>query len=519
MSNEEREQIKINIRRALCEEDHLYFTRYFFKVRQNIKFKVNWHHVLIADALEEVIQGTTQNLIINVAPGSSKTEEAVINFISRGLAINPYARFLHLSGSTDLALLNSATARDMIETAEYQELWPLKIGVDTKSKKRWNIEIDGKVAGGVYATALAGQVVGFRAGHMSEGFQGAIIIDDPVKPDDAFSRTKLDVANRKLLTTVQSRKANENTPIVIIMQRIAENDVTGFVKNGNLPGEWKYLNIPALIDDEYVANLAPKYRALIEETERDEKGRRSYWPYKEPLAKLLQLERGEGTDAKGSRVSRHVFNSQYQQTPKALGGNLIKGEYFKTYRLSSPPKIKYRMIFADTAQKTEEHNDFSVFEEWGFCEDGRIYLLDLLKGKWESPELRKRAIGFWSKANGRDTSQYGYLRKFIVEDKSSGTDLVQSLKLPPYNIPIYAIQRNKDKYVRVNDALPYIELGLCVVPEDAPFTIDFISECEAFTADDSHDFDDQIDAMLDAVMELLSTNNKLKIWEQLAASH
>lgn len=509
------EKVKLQIRRALCEDDHLYFTRYFFKSRQNIKFRVNWHHILIGEKVEQVLQGKIKNLLINVAPGSSKTELVVINLIARGLALNPRARFLHLSGSNDLALLNSQTARDMIESDEYQALWPLKISDDAKAKKRWNVELDGKIAGGVYATALGGQITGFRAGHMEEGFQGAIIIDDPVKPDDAFSRTKLDVANRKLLTTVQSRKANDNTPIIIIMQRIAENDVSGFVKSGALDGDWEFVNIPALLNQDYIEKLESKYASLIDQSDSDDKKRCSYWAYKEPLRKLLKLERGEGFDQKGARVSRHVFNSQYQQTPKALGGNIIKGEHFRYYKVA--PKLKYRIIFADTAQKTKEHNDYSAFAEWGMSEEGRIYLLDLIRGKWESPELRKRAKAFWAKAKVRDVTQFGQLRKMIVEDKSSGTDLVQTLKLPPDNIPIYAIQRNTDKLVRVNDALPYIELGLCVVPEDAPFTIDFISECEGFTADDSHDFDDQVDTLIDAVMELLSTNNKLKIWEQLAS--
>jgi predicted phage terminase large subunit-like protein len=508
-------EIKRAARRMLCEQDHLYFTRHFFKARQSIKFRVNWHHRLISDEIQMVIDGTTQNLLINIAPGSSKTEIVVINLIARGLAINPRARFLHLSGSDTLALLNSSTARDLITSDAYQDLWPMKIADDAKSKKRWNVEIDGQQAGGVYATSLGGQITGFRAGHMTEGFQGAIIIDDPNKPEDAFSKPKLEAANRKLLTTVQSRKANPETPIIIIMQRVAESDVSGFVKDNNLDGKWRTVNIPALIDDEIVKTFNPKYQFLIEPSEKDDKGRYSYWPYKEPLTKLLTMERGDGTNQTGARISRHVFSSQYQQKPRSLGGNIIKGEYLVRYK--ELPKIKYRIVFADTAQKTKEHNDFSVFEEWGMGDDGLIYLIDMIRGKWESPELRKRATAFWAKCKARDIVKCGQLRKLIVEDKSSGTDLIQTLKLAPHNIPVFGIERNKDKFTRVNDALPYIESSQICIPEDAPFTNDFIEECESFTADDTHDFDDQVDPMLDAIMELLSNGNKLKHWEQLGA--
>jgi predicted phage terminase large subunit-like protein len=500
--------------RILCETDHLYFSRYFFKARQGIKFKVNWHHKLISDTLEKVIQGIIKNVVITISPGSSKTELAVINFIARGLAINPRSRFLHLSGSDSLASLNSATAREIIRSDEYQRLWPLKIADDANAKKRWNVLVDDQPAGGVYATSLGGQITGFRAGHMASGFNGCILIDDPSKPEDAFSKHKLDDANRKLLTTVKSRKANPDTPIVLIMQRIAEMDCAGFIKAGNLDGEWTFVKIPAVIDKPYLESLGKEYVDMIEPSETDTKGRFSYWPYKEPLAQLLSMERGDGNDQSGAIISRHVFSSQYQQEPITLGGNIIKSEYLGRYQVI--PKIKYRKIFADTAMKTKEFNDFSVFEEWGLADDGKIYLLDMIRGKWEAPELQRRAIAFWSKAKSRDLDKFGQVREIQVEDKSSGTGLIQTLKLPPHNIPIKPIERVKDKITRLMDILPYIEMNLVSVPESSPFTNDFIAECESFSSDDSHLHDDQVDCLIDAVNDLLSSTNHLKMWEELS---
>lgn len=504
---------RLAVARHRCEKDHLFFTRYFFKARQNIKFIVNWHHQLMADTIEDVIAGRKQNVLIEVSPGSSKTEIAVINLMARGLAINPRARFLHLTGSDMLASQNSSTARDIVLSEEYQQLWPIKIAADAKSKKRWNVLVDGKPAGGVYATAIGGQVIGFRAGHMAEGFQGAIIVDDPIKADDAFSRPVLEHANRRLITTVKSRKANPSTPFIVIMQRLAGMDPAGFIRAGNLQGRWDIVRIPAVLTQADVAALAGKYRAMIQPSQAIE-GRFSYWPYKEPIDQLLAMERGDGADQNGQRISRHVFSSQYMQSPVALGGNIIKGECFERYTVL--PKMRWRLVFADTAQKTKERNDFSVFEEWGMGIDGRIYLLDLIRGKWEAPELQKRAIAFWQKCKARDVELFGQCRKMKVEDKSSGTGLVQTLKLPPYNIPIEGIERDRDKLTRVMDALPYIEARQVCVPESAPFTNDFITECEAFTADDSHDFDDQVDPLVDAVADMLQAGNKLKQWEALA---
>ena len=492
-------EIRQAVIKADCEADHLFFTRYFFKQRQGIKFRVNWHHFLIADAIQRVIDGQCENLVINVAPGSSKTENAVISFIARGLALNQNARFLHITSGDDLALLNSQTARDIVQSDEYQALWPLKVADDAKAKKRWNVLVNGKKAGGVYAVSLGGQITGFRAGHMAPGFQGAIILDDIIKADDAYSPAAIKAANRKLLSTVKSRKANPATPVVLIMQRVGENDPTGFIKGANLPGKWEFLTIPALIDDAYVATLPERLRSLVISDERDEKGRFSYWPYKEPLGDLLALEAGNGTDPDGNRVSRHVFSSQYQQAPRAIGGNIIKGQWFPR---ASPPKILFRKIYADTAQKTAERNDYTVFECWGFGEDRKIHLLDLLRGKWEAPELKRQAIDFWNKHHA--VTGQGTLRELVVEDKSSGTGLIQEIKRTE-RIPVKGVERTKDKLTRVMDAVSSIEAGIVVLPENAPFVSDFLVECEAFTADDSHAHDDQIDPMCDAITDMLLT--------------
>lgn len=261
------DQTELVVAKAWCERDHLFFARYFSRHRWGQRFLVNWHHRLIADVIDDVLAERKRNVCISVSPGSSKTELVVINLVARGLALNPRARFLHLSGSDSLASLSSSTAREIVTSDEFQAFWPMKIADDSKAKKRWNVLVDGRPAGGLYATAIGGQVTGFRAGHMAPGFQGAIIIDDPIKPEDAFSRVKIASANRRLITTVKSRKANPDTPIILVMQRLAENDCVGFIKGGNLGGTWDFVEIPAVIDDEYIAALPERYRRLVDTSE------------------------------------------------------------------------------------------------------------------------------------------------------------------------------------------------------------------------------------------------------------
>ncbi len=495
-----RDRALLHAVKSACEASHLAFTKLFFKLRQNIEFRVNWHHHLMSDTVQRVIDGELKNVVINVPPGSSKTEIVAINLMARGLALNPRARFLHISYSDDLALLNSSTAKEIVQSGEFQALWPLKVADDAKSKKRWNVQVNGKSAGGVYAVSLGGQITGFRAGHMTEGWQGAIVIDDPLKVEDAYSKTKRSAANRKLVSTVKSRKANPDTPIIVIMQRLAEEDPTGFIKAGKVPGEWEFVTVPALLDDAYVQSLPEAYRDLIEDSEQDEQGRFSYWPYKEPVADLCELEAKE----------RYVFSGQYQQRPSALGGQIIKGQCFGRY--SVVPPLRYRKIFADTAQKTAERNDYSVFECWGAGANGRIYLLDMIRGKWPAPELKRRAIAFWEKHQFEHDPHTPPLRELVIEDKSSGTGLIQDIRASG-GIPVAGVERTKDKLTRVMDVVSYIESGLVFVPEAAPFTSDFLSECEAFTADNTHAHDDQIDPMVDAINDMLA--HKASVWDNL----
>ncbi len=489
MTISENENLEKAIAKLRCEKSHLFFTRYFFKKRQGIKFRVNWHHKLIALYLHKVTTGEIKNLVINVAPGSSKTEMVVINFMARQLALNPRCRFLHISYSDDLALLNSQETREIVQSDEFQNFWPMKIADDAKAKKRWNVEIDGKRAGGVYAVSLGGQITGFRAGHMTEGFSGCIVLDDPLKADDAYSKPKRDAANRRLISTVKSRRANPDIPIILIMQRIAEEDPTGFIRSGQVPGEWTELIIPALIDDNFLTMLPDNIKQEVEINERDEHGRFSYWPYKEPLHELTELE----------KANRVVFSGQYQQEPVALGGNIIRSNWFQQYIVLPP--LKYRIITADTAMKTKEHNDYSVFQCWGAGDNGRIYLIDQIRGKWEAPELKKRALIFWQKHHS--ILPESPLRRLLIEDKSSGTGLIQDIQASG-GIPVKGIERNRDKLTRVMGAVPYIESGYIYLPENAAWLNDFLLECESFTADDTHAHDDQIDPLCDAIMETIA---------------
>lgn len=343
---------RLKLAKHKASKSLLFFTRYFFKQSYGRKFVVNSHHHRITEALENVMAGETKRLIINIAPRYGKTELAVKNFIAHALAVNPSAKFIHLSYSDDLALDNSESIKDLVQSDAYQQLFPVEIKKDSKSKKKWYTT----EKGGVYATASAGQVTGFGAGKVDDedsedleawadaigvkkGFGGAIIIDDPIKPDDAESDTIRERVNNKFDSTIRNRVNSRNTPIIIIMQRLHPEDLCGYLidKEGD---KWEVLSLPCIIENE------GKEEAL--------------WPFKHTLEELKEM--------RDNNVI--VFDRQYMQDPKPREG-LLYSE-FKTY--DEPPGVSRVKCYVDVADTGSDFLCSIVYESYR----GYNYVLDVI---------------------------------------------------------------------------------------------------------------------------------------------
>lgn len=341
-----------------CMSSLMFHTRYFFKRRYGKSFVVGEHHQKICDALERVLRGECRRLIINIAPRYGKTELAVKNLISHGLSLNPAAKFIHLSYSDTLALDNSEDIKDLVTSAEYQKLFPdVQLKKDSKAKKKWYTT----AGGGVYATSTGGQVTGMGAGEVDkeefdllkpddddfneffdnisnkQEFAGALIIDDAIKPDDAFSDTKRERINLRYDSTIRNRTNSRNTPIVIIGQRVHEYDLCGYVQDLE-PGEWEVLSLPSIKDDGT-----------------------ALWPHKHTIEELN----------KEWLVNAIVFESQHLQRPKPREGLLYKK--LKTYEVV-PTGVKQRKAVVDTA---DTGDDFLCSLVYDRLETG-YYLVDVI---------------------------------------------------------------------------------------------------------------------------------------------
>ena len=238
--------------------------------------------------------------------------------------------------------------------------------------------------------------------------------------------------------------------------------MSGWLLAGGSGEHWEHVNIPA----------------------RNPDGS-SFWPAQFPDDMLARLEAS----------SSYVFAGQYMQAPAPIGGGMFKDHWWQM--LAAPPPIRWRSIYADTAQKTANHNDWSVLQCWGQTLNGQAVMLDMVRGKWEAPELETMARAFWNKHKAVDNM--GALRSFKVEDKVSGTGLIQKLKRE--GIPIIGIQRNIDKVTRAYDAAPLIQSGNVILLNNIPHLSDFMAEASVFP-NGAHD--DMIDTAMSAINDMLN---------------
>lgn len=506
------------------------FTRLWFELIQGDKMLVNWHHRMMASKVDDLIYGRLRprNLLINVPPGGTKTEffsihaPAYVNTLVQE-GILPRFRNLNISFADSLVKRNSRRTRDIIASEEYQELWPCAFGVN--QAEEWEIvNRGGKVTGQTVSKSAGGQITGGRGGYYGPDFSGCVMLDDYNKPDDMFSETKRNKANTILTNTVRSRRGDKSkdhpTPFVSIQQRLHTNDASGFMLSGGMGVDFHHVSIPALVTEEYIESLPEPWRTECWETVKDTDyvvmdgvKHWSYWPEMEHVADLVRLwERDE-----------YTFMSQYMQQPRALTGGLIDPDWFQRYE--QLPLLQWRGVYVDTAQKKGEQNDYSVFEYWGLGVDDNAYLIDVRRGKWDADELIREAVSAWQEWFPWDNLRPAALRYMAIEDKSSGTGLIQTLKNRGH-MPIKEIPRGPgaNKITRCLDVQSYIKTGRVFIPSlsrddgyavravrdhkgqeiaKTDWVLPFLAEAADFSSDDSHKFDDQLDPMFDAISDML----------------
>lgn len=426
------------------------------------ELKWGWALDAICEHLEAVSRGECRRLLMNVPPGSMKSllTGVVWPAWEWGPQDKPELRYLGTAHKQDLAVRDNMKCRRLIQSPWYQDRWPLTLVGDQNAK-----------------TKFENNATGFREAMAFESMTGSrgdrVILDDPHSVDDANSTVKLASGVQTFREALPSRVNNDQSAIVIIMQRLNELDVSAVA----LDLGYDHLRIPMRYE-------AGQSRHVFGAGDPRTHDGELMFPERFPEEQVADLERTMGS---------YAVAGQLQQRPSPRGGGLFKADWWRYWQ--AVPQIDYRLIFADTAQKTGQENDYSVFQCWGYTATRQCVMLDQIRGKWEAPELLIQARAFWHK---HVSSHHSPLRAMKVEDKVSGTGLIQTLQRE--GVPCLPIKRDRDKVTRAMDAAPYIEAGNVLLPQQAQWLSDFLAECSMFP-NGAHD--DQVDPLCDAVAEMV----------------
>jgi predicted phage terminase large subunit-like protein len=428
--------------------------------------KWGWALDAICLHLEAVTDGNIKRLLMNVPPGSMKSLLTGVIWPAWewGPKGKPGNRFVGTAHEEGLAIRDSRRCRDLIKSEWYQSLWPTTLRSDLDGKREF-----GNDKQGVRQARSFTSMTGVRGDR--------IILDDPISADSANSDAKLEEARLTFTETLPTRVNSNESAIVVIMQRLNERDTSGVILDMGLP--YVHLYIPMRYDPTHHCTTSIGWT-----DPRTVEG------------ELMFPERFSEEDVAALELTLGSYGTagQLQQRPAPRGGGIIKESWYQYY--TALPDLEWLNIYADTAQKAGQEHDYSVFELWGRSTIGQAVFVDIVRGKWEAPDLLVQARAFWLKHRAVYGSK---LRAMKVEDKSSGTGLVQTLRRE--GVAVLPIPRSKDKIARGHDAAPFIESGNVLLNRDAPWLSDFLAESNAFPSGAN---DDQLDPMFDAISDVQS---------------
>jgi predicted phage terminase large subunit-like protein len=414
----------------------------------------NWHLEVIAAKLTAVREGKIRRLIINLPPRHLKSLMASIAFPAWCLGQDPSAQILCVSYAQDLADKLARDCRSIMMSPWYRRIFPTRLSSQRQAVQEFVTTRQGYRL----ATSTGGVLTGRGA--------DIILIDDPLKPEEALSDAQRQAANDWFDHTLYSRLNDKrHGAIVIIMQRLHEDDLVGHVLAQE---DWEVVRFPAIAEDDEVHQIETIWGLRCFRRRCGE----ALHPEREPLETLDRIRR---------TIGEYHFAGQYQQSPAPLGGGLVKAEWFKRYGEKDRPERFDRIVQSwDTANKATDLSDFSVCTTWG-VKGKNLYLIGLFRRRLEYPAL-KRAV--------REQQSLFDANVVLIEDKASGTQLIQEL----IDDGCHGVTRYEptcEKIMRLHAQTAMIENGFVRIPETAPWLDEYLHELMVFP---KGKHDDQVDS-------------------------
>ncbi|HEV2551570.1 MAG TPA: phage terminase large subunit [Stellaceae bacterium] len=411
---------------------------------------------IIVDRLEKVRRGEIKRLIINQPPRTLKSHCVSIVFPAWILGHDPTTQIICASYGQELADKFARDCKNLMTAPFYESLFATRLS----PQKQATAEYETTDNGGRLSTSVGGMLTGRGA--------DLIIIDDPLKPDEAVSDVARAAVNGWYDNTLYSRLNDKKTgAIIIVAQRLHEDDLVGHVLRQE---PWQVLSFPAIAEEDEDFTVTTPY------------GR---WRYSRKIGKALHPEREplEALERIRQTIGPYNFAGQYQQTPAPLGGGMIKQEWFKRYdRL--PGKFDRVMQSWDTASVAAELNSFSVCTTWGEL-DKQLYLLHVLRKRLNYPEL-KCAV--------REQASLHNAKIILIEYRASGIQLFQELARELRGVTKY--EPEDEKKMRMQRQTGLIESGAVHLPREDYWLADYLHELVIFP---NGTYSDQVDSTSQAL--------------------
>lgn len=362
----------------------LEFVKFYREKEKKVNLDMNWHLEIICQKLEDVFDGKIKRLMINIPPRSLKTEIVSIAFPAWCLGKRNNTKFMGISYSSGLAQDNSSSCRSMYESDTYLKVFPRKsrIKEDQNTKQYWTTENGWQY----YASWSTGTITGKGCDIM--------VIDDPLKPDEAMSDIKRTSVNNNYHNTLKSRlNSKTDGAIVIIMQRLHDDDLCWHLIDQELKGsweKWEKVIVPA------IAEVEDEYRASWE----------SFFPKRFPIEILSKIRTEDP----------QWFSTQYQQEPVNKETQEFHEERFKYHWEWTPKETpKWLRIFTavDPAFKTGQENDQScIMTVWLIGHE--VYILEYTAGRFPADVLQEKIIYHIRKRNPEKVGIEAYQAQSMI---------------------------------------------------------------------------------------------------------
>lgn len=469
-----------------------------------------WAIDAVCKHLEAVTRGEIRNLLINIPPRMGKSSITSVAYPAWVWAqreikplSGPQVQFMSSSYASTLSERDSTKMRRLLGSSWYQNNWGanFKMVGDQNTKRKFENDKGGY--------RLATSVTGTQTG---DGGM-ILLVDDPISANDAHSELERQNVIRWWTETMPTRLNDSiNGARIVIMQRLHEEDLSGYILEHNDQGEWEHLMLPMRYEPRTHC-----YTSIGWEDPRLEEGE-LLCPNRFDEKSVATLERDLGS---------FTAAGQLQQTPVVKGGGIIKDDWWKIYppiewgiEKAEFPMFEYILMSCDTAYTDKQENDFSACTVWGIWrlkDVSKIMLIDAWQERLPFHELTEKII---------KTARARNIDKLLIEAKASGLSVFQEIKrlCQGENFSIEAVQprgdgQRNDKVSRVYPLQPLFENGTIYAP-DAKYADMVIQQFSSFPKGKHDDLVDSaslaINWMRRAGIAQLASESRQEIMEERA---